>query len=179
LKSYVLSDADVELAEHLAEQTLARFAQRSGYYNNTSNSHLIGKYGEIAAARWLESEGLNVDAPFMDEARTREADLVWNGFRLDVKTWTARFWPQWGRCVAVNQVGALAAKADGILWLTVEATAGRSPSVRVEGWSTMDDIRAAEVRWTGPANGRKVQNHQLDPEALRPAADLIEVLRQR
>ena len=61
----VIKIDDVRHAEalRLAQQTLAIFAKMPGHYNNTLNSHLRGKLGEIAAADWLAARGEKPRAP--------------------------------------------------------------------------------------------------------------------
>lgn len=171
-----LVQEDVHLARELADRTYATFAAARGFYRNTPTSHLIGKLGEISAQRWVEAEGFETTPLFADATLQAEADLACNGYRIEVKTWDARWWPDWGRCVATGQGDALERKADAVLWLSIAAALGDSPVVTVHGWSTIKDVLRAPVRWTGPA-GRKVKNHQLDLPDLRSSEALLEKLR--
>ena len=43
-------------------------------------------------------------------------DIEVAAVRFDVKTWSAAFWTDLGRCVTVNQLSVLERKAAGILW---------------------------------------------------------------
>ena len=156
-----LTAAEYGLAKDLAEATMKVFGGNRGYYRNTSNSHLIGKLGELAAAKWFEEHGYEVERLFEQVGREQR--------RVEVKTWTAQWWEAWGRCVAVGQLPALANKADFILWTTADAAS--TPTVVLQGWSTVGDVRQAPVLWTGP-EGKQVRNHQLAPSALRPVGQL-------
>lgn len=167
----VLSTDEYARAVELSEATLATFRRNPGYYRNTSNSHLIGKIGEIGTASWFEEVGYTVDRLYEQIGCEQECDLLCDGRRVEVKTWTARWWPAWGRCVAVGQLPALARKADFILWTTAEVRAATA-AVSLQGWSTIEDIKSAPVRWTGPS-GKQVQNHQLDKADLRPVSHLL------
>ena len=142
--SIVLSDGEYALAVTLSEASLATFKETRGYYRNTANSHLIGRVGEIGVARWFEDAGYSVDRLFEQAGRERECDLMCDGRRVEVKTWTAQWWPAWGRCVAVGQLAALAQKADFVLWATAEVDRD-SAAVDLQGWSSIEDVRAALV----------------------------------
>jgi hypothetical protein len=168
----VLSSEEYEHALALSEATLATFRGHRGYYRNTSNSHLVGKVGEVAAASWFEDAEYSVVRLFEQLGQEQQCDLLCDGRRIEVKTWSARWWPMWGRCVAVGQLPALAAKADFVLWVTADI-ADATAAVRLQGWSSIDDVHTAPIRWTGPS-GKEVQNHQLDAADLRPIAQLLE-----
>ena len=164
-------------ADTLANNTLAIFKKQRGHYNNTKNSHLRGKLGEFACVSWLNSVGLECDAAFQDTGRMSEADIIISSndkrqWRYDVKTWDITHWDKMGRCVAVNQLGKLKDKADGIIWCTTPASLSPDIEVNIIGWNTIHDIQNATQRWTGPANKRQVHNHQIDIGNIRPLADL-------
>ena len=89
-----------------------------------------------------------------------------------MKTWSARFWEGFERCVAVKQLPKLLRKADLIVWCVCPEQLEPGIEVSQRGWSTLADVQAAPQRWTGPARGRKVHNHQLDESALRPISTL-------
>ncbi len=162
-------------ARRLAEFTHARWKNTTGHYRNLPRSHLLGKLGEVAAEKWARDQGVDVEAVFRDLDREREADLIVGVLRVDVKTWTAAYWDNWGRCVAVSQLPRLRTKADAILWTTHDDTSG-ADVVTLRGWSTMVDVTASEVRETGPAY-RTVVNHQLDPPDLREISTLLDAAR--
>jgi hypothetical protein len=44
--------------------------------------------------------------------------------------------------------------------------------VAVMGWNSIEDVRSAPQRTTGPTNGRKVNNLQVDETAMRSLGDL-------
>ncbi|MFG0256573.1 MAG: hypothetical protein ACF8GE_01590 [Phycisphaerales bacterium JB043] len=160
-------------AAALALDTFRRFARARGHYNNTPNSHLRGKIGEIACDCWLQGEGIETEAVFQDLDRMREADLVLGTRRIDVKTWDERYWGEMGRCVAVAQIERLRAKADGVLWCVTPSELGPEIEVEIVGWNTIDDITRAPRRTTGPAGRRQVDNYQVDLDAVRQLDELL------
>ena len=169
----LISEEQFALANDLAGQTLNLFSDRRGYYNNNHNSHLRGKLGEIASTQILTDLGLPSNALWADLSRLREADIDVPGvFRADVKTWSARYWADMGRCVAVGQVPKLAKKADLIIWCVSAPQLRPGMTVEVRGWNSLADVEAAPRRMTGPPSGRKVDNYQLDESALRDLATL-------
>jgi hypothetical protein len=174
-----IGNRDFARATSLAYQTYLRFQARSGYYNNTPNSHLRGKLGEIACQRWCEFNDIVNEALFEDPEQIGEADLVVRDdadHRIEVKTWDETGWDQWGRCIAVPQLPKLRAKADCVLWCTSPKVLVAGIRVMLVGWNTVDDIAAAPRRWTGPAWGRQVDNYQLDSQTIRPMAALLKEL---
>ena len=72
----IISSDQFKLAEKLAFETFARFSRTKGHYNNTSNSHLRGKIGEIATSTALQELGFKVEDTYTDLDRMSEADLV-------------------------------------------------------------------------------------------------------
>jgi hypothetical protein len=105
--------------------------------------------------------------------------------RLDIKTWSAAFWPDLGRCVAVDQLRVLERKADSILWCILRENTRvpkevwlARPSVRVSlvGYSTFADIRQAPIKLTGRTGMRQVQNHQLAEKDIRSLDELMSLL---
>ncbi len=98
-----VSATDFADGQALALRTFEMFANNRGFYNNTQNSHLRGKIGEIAAQRWLEAARLEVEALFRDDSKARDCDLVARKsvtIRLDVKTWDMRYWHDKSRFIA-------------------------------------------------------------------------------
>ncbi|MBT7692944.1 MAG: hypothetical protein HN750_13095 [Gemmatimonadales bacterium] len=168
-----ISEEQFAVAGDLADQTLRLFAGRPGYYNNNRNSHLRGKLGEIAATQVLSGLGLECETLWADIGRLAEADIEVPGvFRADVKTWSAQYWADMGRCVAVGQVQKLAVKADLIIWCVSEPRLQPHMAVEVRGWNSIADVEAAPRRLTGPATGRKVDNRQIDEAVIRVLEDL-------
>lgn len=177
----VITDDELREATELAEATLRVFGNVRGHYTNSLNSHLRGKLGEIACSRWLTTNGVGVEPVFRDTARMRECDIIASDtstIRLDVKTWDQTYWAEMGRCVAVDQLEKLAAKADGVLWCVSSSQLVSGVRVELAGWSSIADIRAAPRRWTGPRGRRQVDNHQVDPDRITPLSELLESLKR-
>ncbi len=176
----LITETDYAEAVQLADETYRGFSKRPGHYNNTPNSHLRGKIGEIAFLRWLEGLGVAVDAAFRDIARTRKADLIAEGqrssVRLDVKTWDTRYWTEMGRCVAVGQLPKLQNKADGVIWCVSPAVLEPGVTVEVVGWNTLDEVANAPRLLTGPVGRRQVENFQVGLDAVRPLDDLLTMI---
>ena len=161
-------------ASELARETIDVFRSYRGHYNNNFESHLRGKIGEIAVARWMKENGMALDNAFEDVSRLREADIQVNGaFRADVKTWSQHFWDDYGRCVSVQQLPKLLQKADVIIWCICPEELQPGMTVMLRGWNTMDDVQQSPMRWTGPPSRRQVFNHQLDEGDIRSTASLL------
>ena len=173
----IISTDQFKLAEKLAFETFARFSRTKGHYNNTSNSHLRGKIGEIATSTALQELGFKVENTYTDVDRMSEADLVISGnVRIDVKTWNIEHWNEMGRCISVDQIGKLEKKADIIIWCISPNILASGISVGVAGWNKVSEVRQAPRRLTGPKNGRKVENFQFEVGAIRDIADLQQLL---
>ena len=173
----IISSDQFKLAEKLAVETFARFSRTKGHYNNTSNSHLRGKIGEIATSTALQELGFKVEDTYTDLDRMSEADLVISGnLRIDVKTWNAEHWNEMGRCISVDQIGKLERKADIIIWCISPKTLNPGISVSVAGWNKVSEVRQAPRRLTGPQNGRKVENFQFEIGGIRDIEDLRKLL---
>lgn len=132
-------DALLEAAT-LAAATIARWKGSPGYYPNTLHSHRMGKLGELACERWLTTEGVSVDPAFRDPDREGEADLLTPGARLEVKTWSERYWATMGRCVRPPQLPTLVDKADRIAWPYADERPVGSADITIAGWSFVADI---------------------------------------
>lgn len=176
-----LTTAEVLEALKMAEQTFRVFANAPGHYANTVNSHFRGKLGELACSRWLAANGASVEQVFGDAARMRECDIIVSGdscWRLDVKTWDQAYWAELGRCVAAGQLAALRNKADAVLWCTSPSKLSPERSIHIEiaGWNNIADIETAPRRLTGPRGRRQVDNHQVEPENVRPVSELMTLL---
>jgi hypothetical protein len=172
---YRLKGADLQLARRLAEATFEQWRRFQGHYNNTVDSHLRGKVGEIAVASLLEAHGCGCERVFEDLSREDECDIVVGGSRwprVDVKTWNARYWAEMGRCVSVSQLPFLRRKADAVVWCISPRSLTEGAEVEVRGWSTIEDIEHAPRRVTGPAGRRQVDNHQVEEGTLRPFSSL-------
>ena len=164
---------EFKIAVDLADQTLLRFSSTRGHYNNTSNSHLRGKIGEIIVANFLHQLGIATDPVFKDLDKMADADIIVPGkCRIEVKTWSEEFWSSMGRCIAVDQYEKLRRKADLIIWCVSAVELKPQMQVKIVGWNLVSDVSSAPQRLTGPSNGRKVNNYQLDSAMLRPIENL-------
>ena len=188
----VLDAADVKWAADAAHASIEKWSQRDGYYNNRLASHLTGKLGELATEKYLLENGFKLDSHFRFPERENLCDIVVKiknysqVRRLEVKTWSASYWMELGRCIAVDQYPILKKKADLVLWCVLAPVDMdeliKSPSplvVSLTGWSTVEEVSGAAVKATGSGGMRKVTNYQLDEKDLHPFAELRDVLEQR
>ena len=157
-----LTPTDVALAERLADASYQRFAQHEGHYRNMPRSHLVGKLGEIAVNKHFSSllPRRIVQPHYRDPDMEELCDLTFGQTRIEVKTWSAEYWSEWGRCVAVTQMDRVERKADVIIWCSEQ-----SPRILIHGWSTPDEIARVPAELTGPASYR-VLNHQVSEMKL-------------
>ena len=172
-----ISETDYKAATTMAGQTLAKFAGNPGYYTNSYNSHLRGKIGEIAWAKWFADQGIDVERLYEDSALIANADLILKDeqeHRIEVKTWDERWWKDLGRCIAVSQLPKLQKKVDLVIWCVSPTNLQSGALVRLVGWSTVEDVAAAPKKYTGPKNRRQVHNYQLDQENLREMTSLLD-----
>ncbi len=178
---------DVKWAIDTAMSSIEKWSQRDGYYNNRLASHLTGKLGELAMERYLLENRLKLDSHFRFSERENLCDLVVKiknysqVRRLEVKTWSAAYWADLGRCIAVAQYPILKKKADLIIWCVVEPVdldaLLKNPigvTVSLAGWSTVGEIRSAPIKRTGAGDMRKVENYQLEEGDLRPMQGCVE-----
>ena len=158
----------------MAAETYKKFQKVAGHYNNTLDSHLKGKLGEIAVEKYLLStRGADViDSAFRDISRDLECDIYSKNVRIEVKTWTRKFWRELGRCISVEQLPKLSKKADVVIWCVVEPEKHDEREVSLVGWNWVNEIEQAPRRYTGPHGGRQVDNHQLDESQIRPFTSL-------
>jgi hypothetical protein len=170
-----LAAEEVELAQKLGAATHEKYKGNLGHYRNLPRSHLVGKLGEMAVDKWLQSEGFDPDAAYKDPEREGEPDLIVAGNGLEVKTWRAETWPDWGRCVTPYQLKGIEKRAVAIVWVIVDDEREPVPA-ELPGWSTPQDAPGVETRMTGPES-RQVLNHQVEPDALRDLESLTALLR--
>ncbi len=177
MAAHVLVTAEMAIAARsMAEETFRLFANSPGHYNNTVDSHFRGKIGELACEQWAASAGIPCEPIFKDATRMQEADLylgVLRAQRIEVKTWNAAFWQNLGRCVAVNQMPDIRAKANAVIWCITPDGIASGVSVEIAGWNTVAEIAQLPPVWTGPKGGRQVHNHQVPIEQGRPLANLV------
>jgi hypothetical protein len=165
-----LTQSQLDDATELARATHAKWGARRGYYPNKFETHLKGKMGEVAVETWAVGLGRKVDSAFRDLTREREADIVIDGQRVEVKTWDFTGWQEWGRCVRPPQLPQLRAKADAVVWCYLE-----NAVVTIVGWSTLKDIEQVEVTVTGPTYNR-LENHQVPLDEVRDLGGLLTTL---
>lgn len=182
----LLETSDVKWAVNAASASIEKWAGQAGYYNNRFDSHFKGKLGELAAEKYLLENGHKLDPHFRFLDRENLCDLVikikryTEVRRLEVKTWDAKYWPELGRCISVEQYPDLKKKADIILWCVIDLkdveTLLKNPqgvTVSLTGWSTIAEITNAPVKDTGIGGMRKVRNYQLLETDLRPMSEFM------
>lgn len=159
-----------------AYERAERLQLRSSYENSV-NSHIAGKFGEHTCHGLLTRKfQLAIDPVYQDVNRLGEADLVCAGLRIDVKTWQAAFWPEFGRSLAVSQLASLRKKADVIFWCSFQP--GESVTVRWEGWNWLSDFDGLEPVMT-QCGRHKVRNLCLPLENMRQPESFIYEARDR
>lgn len=184
-----LSTEDVKWAMAVSQASIEKWSDRDGYYNNRINSHLKGKLGEIAVEKYLLGRGLKLDSHFRFSDRENLCDIVvkirkyTKIYRLEIKTWSANYWQELGRCIAIDQYPILKKKADFIIWCVVDSTSVdellKKPEpifISLVGWSKIDEIPNAPIKDTGIGEMRKVKNYQLTEVDVHFIQVLIEGL---
>ena len=165
-------NAETKLAALLlAEVSFQKYSKIFGHYRNTANSHLVGRLGEFAAYIYLEKKRLKPVPHFLDLTKDKECDIDSKVGRIEVKTWSAQHWDDWGRCVSVSQYSSVKRKADLILWCTAEEVESDTPKIQFRGWSEVTDIENMEPKMTG-AEGRQIHNYQFEESDLKPMNSL-------
>ncbi len=173
-------------ATQMGVESFLRFKECHGYYENTPNSHIVGKIGELACARWAENLGIHCDQAFRDLNRKNEADLILNLgdtriVRIEVKTWSSDWWQTFGRCIAVRQMRQVRAKADIVIWCAStpysDLAQRETGNVNIAGWNTPAEIARIEPTLTGRPGQDPVRNHQVPMEQVRPLDELDAWLR--
>jgi hypothetical protein len=182
----LLGSTELDSAIKLGERTLEKHKNNRGKkYDNTLNSHVKGRLGEFALEKWLADHKIVATSHFQDDGSEGLCDIEVPAAkvfkRVEIKTWSKEFWKDWGRCIAVTQIGKIQTATDAILWCRVNLPKVTSVeqlrslgNVEVEfvGYSTPSDAAAAPIRATGPF-GRQVVNHQLEDTDLRPTEELL------
>ena len=174
--SILLTDEMVADARAMAEETYRLFANLPGYYDNTPDSHFRGKIGELACAQWAASAGVPCEPIFKDVNRMQEADLHLGdppAQRIEVKTWNVKYWQDLGRCAAVDQMPKMRVKADVLIWCITPDSIASGTTVEIAGWNTVAEIAQMPKVLTGLVGGRKVHNHQVPVEQVRPLEELV------
>ncbi len=171
---FSLSVDDVKWAIAVSQTSVEKWSEHKGHYNNRINSHLKGKLGEITVEKYLLGKKFKLDSHFRFSEREHLCDIVikvrkyTKVYRLEIKTWSAGYWQELGRCIAVDQYPSLKKKADLIIWCVVNSAnvdellkKPESILVSLVGWSKIDDITNASIKETGTGEMRKVKNYQL------------------
>jgi hypothetical protein len=169
----VLRRDDIAHAEALARVTHEKWRQARGHYPDTFANHRTGRLGELGVELWASRQrDVDVDPVFRDPDREHEADFRLNSLRVEVKTWWSRNWEALGRCIRPTQLRFVRAKADAVLWVTLEQACGEV-AVSLAGWSTVNDVAIHPVTITGPPHLR-LENHQLPVNEMRALDDLVD-----
>ena len=187
MPAHIHIDADMlNDAISMAKETYECFKDRPGYYNNTLNSHIVGKTGELACAQWAANLNIPCDQAFRDVNRKNEADLILNSgdgrkLRIEVKTWSSHSWQLLGRCVSVAQMSQVRAKADIVIWCTVtplrDLLLKKYGVAVIKGWNKPTEVALIKPTLTGWPGQRQVHNHQVPMEQMRLLDQLVARLR--
>jgi hypothetical protein len=182
----LLEAADVKWAILSASASIEKWSGQAGYYNNRFDSHFKGKLGELATEKYLLEKGYKLDSHFRFPERENLSDLVikirkyTEICRLEVKTWEAKYWPELGRCISIEQYPDLKKKADIVLWCVIDLKDAeillKNPqelSVSLIGWSKIGEITNAPVKDTGIGGMRRVKNYQLLEADLHSMSEFI------
>lgn len=173
MSSVHLKVDQVQDARHLAQRTYERYQSVRGHYTNSLDSHFKGKLGEIALEQFLAANSdEKFDSLFRDPNFEYECDIKFQGFRIEVKTWTRRFWDEFGRCVAVAQYEKLRQKADLVVWCISETPTDYGCEVEIFGWNEIEEIPTAVRHLTGKSDWRQVENYQFRPDQIHDIATL-------
>jgi hypothetical protein len=176
--SITLPAAAIREALALADASFRRGKRRGSDEStpSTPRSKKLGRLGEIACAAVLVANTVAAAENFRDASRENEADIVAGSWRLEVRTWSAKFWPSAGRCVPLRQIRHVRNKADCLVWCTVE---GRIDAghVLIRGWSTVEEVArtAPCIIAVGP---RTFLNHQVAESDVRDFAVLVDSIRR-
>lgn len=81
-----------------------------------------------------------------------------------------------GRCVAVNQMPDIRAKADAMIWCITPDDIDLGASVKIAGWNKVAEIVQLLPIWTGPEGRRQVHNHQVPVEQVHPLEELVQLI---
>ena len=163
-----LTEAEVEEARRLGDETCDALRTNRRYHNNLGPSHRKRKLGEVAVERWALTLGVEVTSPFRDVTLAGREDLVVDGIRVEVKTWHREMWQAMGRSITPNNVETIRRKADAIVWCSLDGA-----EVTIHGWSTVDDVAAAPLMSSGPKH-HPITTHQVPAESLRPMERLLD-----
>jgi hypothetical protein len=164
-----LTEQDRLLAEELAAKTFQRYKNTKGFYRNLRSSHDIGRYGEIGSHKYLVDLGFECEPHYLNADEDNLCDISTPDTRWDVKTWNTKYWNIWGRAVSSKQLPRLEAKADAILWASVDPLT--ADKVIIYGWNTIEDIKKYEAVWMGPID-TQVHNHQVPLSDIRPLSGI-------
>ena len=156
----------------LAEASFQKYSKVFGHYRNTTNSHLVGRLGEFATYTHLKNQGLNPIPHFLELNKIQNCDIDSRVGRIEVKTWKAEFWDDWGRCVSVSQLASVKRKADLIIWCVADEIESDTPKIEFKGWSEVSDIENLEPKMTGKES-RQIYNYQFDEASLNSIDSLI------
>lgn len=173
-----ISEFELAEAKELARARLEESSRRRSPDRPTARNtpaQIRGAVGEIAAARWLQDEGCEVDRGF--EADADEPDIRANGAGLEVMTAQISHREVTGFCVPPNKLwAARQRRAAGYLFVGTDDSA-EPTTVWVQAFARVDDVDLDEPRHTSVRPGSfSVLNHVVRPELLMTPAELVRVL---
>lgn len=172
----VLEPNETKLMLRLAAAAHEQWKQATGHYgDNRLHRHQTGKTGELAVAKFLDSQGVPCDRAFSDMSREGEADVIAPNGRIEVKTWSSHWWTAGGRCVTPTQLPHIQRKADIVIWCVI-AGPPENGEVDLRGWSTIAEIAARPVIDTS-VGGHTVRNHQVPESELHSIDDLVSLIK--
>ena len=168
---YILSEEHKALAQVLAEISFAKYQNNPGHYRNLLNSHLVGRLGEFASFTLLHDLGFHPVINAGTKDGDKLADIHCDIGRVEVKTWSAKHWVEYGRCVSVSQLASIRKKADIILWCVADDVDSDTPKVVFKGFNDVQIVDKNPATYMGVVT-RQVLNHQLDESDLQPLSEL-------
>lgn len=175
----------VQLFQDEAQAFFAKARAKSEKYTNLSpdhvapygfnhvHSHLVGLVSEHASwVLFTEIEemlnvDLNIEAPFHDDARDAECDIIVGGLRVEVKGIKQNAWNRYGPCISTRQLAKIERKADIVLWALYDE---RNQLVTFQGWNPVSEVRSLTPVFTGDA-GKAIENYKV-LDLLRPLQSL-------
>lgn len=164
-----LTEKELNLARKLAEDT-ASVKWVGEHYPNTPESHLVGKMGEIAAAKLYYMAGVDI-RPMFKFNRFDTPDIIVNDVGVEVKCWSLHNFARLGRAVTVGQYPKLKERSFIVIWAAVLDT----HSVDLCGWNYISDLsRYTPKPYTQPG-GKVVENYQVPMPEMRRISQLPNV----
>jgi len=176
-----IDDAEAKRAEGIATSRLEEQSRWHSRHRPTSRnltSQLRGAIGEIAAVKWLRSEGLTVEAGFENDERD-DSDLTVDGLRIEIMTAQIRHREITGFCVPPNKLWA-ARKRGAIGYLFIGTDGSPQPrEALIQSGVKIDDVDADPPRETFINPKFPVVNFVIRESDLLSPGALVEMIRGR